>query len=197
MKHILTSLVLVVLLFPTLALGEEITMDDLVIREGIYYQKFHNVPFDGEVTGQRQGSFRDGIKDGSWVKYGGNGQLWEKGTYKDGKKEGPWVYYHDNGQLWKRGTFKDGKREGSWVGYHDNGQLEFKGTYRNGKKEGEWVTHWNNGQLREKGAFRIGKKEGLWVFYKEDGIKNLTGGDSYLGFHQGSGLYKNGVKVSD
>jgi len=50
MKRILTSLVLVVFLFPSLALGGEVTLDDLVERNGLHYQKFTDVPFDGEVT---------------------------------------------------------------------------------------------------------------------------------------------------
>ena len=133
MKHILAPILLVVLLFPTLALGEEVTMDDLVERDGLWYQKFTDVPFDGEVTGQEQGSFSDGKKHGSWVFYDENGQLREKGTYKDGKEEGPWVYYHDNGQLWVRATYKNGKSDGYWESYDENGQLKSKNTYKNGK----------------------------------------------------------------
>ena len=55
MRHILTSVILLVLLFPALALGE--TMDDLVKRDGLHYKKFTDVPFTGEVTGKKQGSF--------------------------------------------------------------------------------------------------------------------------------------------
>jgi hypothetical protein len=60
MKHILTSVVLVVLLFPSLALGEEVTMDDLVYREGFCYKKFTDVPFAGEITGDNQGMPKNG-----------------------------------------------------------------------------------------------------------------------------------------
>ena len=78
MKRILASLVLMVLLFPALALGE--TMDDLVKRDGLFYKKFTVVPFTGKITGTTQGAVRNG------------------------KEEGPWVYYHDNGQLDDKGT---------------------------------------------------------------------------------------------
>tara|TARA_B110000211_G_scaffold155918_1_gene176759 strand:+ start:342 stop:458 length:117 start_codon:yes stop_codon:yes gene_type:complete len=37
------------------------TLDDLVEREGLYYEKFTDVPFTGEVTGRKQGSFKDEI----------------------------------------------------------------------------------------------------------------------------------------
>jgi hypothetical protein len=84
MRQILASMVLVVLLFPALALGGEVKLEDLVITNGLHYKKFTDVPFTGKVTGKTQGSF------------------------KDGKEHGPWVTYHDNGQLWFRGTVKDG-----------------------------------------------------------------------------------------
>ena len=37
------------------------TIDDLVQREGLYYQKFTDVPFTGELN---EGSFRGSFKDG-------------------------------------------------------------------------------------------------------------------------------------
>ena len=107
MKHILTSMVFVVLLFPSLALGEEVTMDDLVEREGIWYKKFTDVPFTGKTTGQKQGTFKNGKKEGPWIEYWTNGRLKYKGFYKNGKREGPWVGYHKNRQLLSKGNYKN------------------------------------------------------------------------------------------
>ena len=132
MRQILAPILLIVLLFPALALGE--TKDDLVYREGLYYKKFSEVPFTGKTTGKTQGSFRKGKEDGPCVFYWDNGQLHSKGTYKDGKIDGPWVFYWDNGELSYKGTFKDGKEDGLWIYYHENGQLWQKGTYKNGVK---------------------------------------------------------------
>ena len=110
MRHILTSVVLIVLLFPTLALGE--TMEDLMTKDGLYYKNYYiifiGVPFSGKVTGKEQVSIKNGKKDGLWVYYHDNGKLWKSGTFKDGKEDGPFVFYHENGQLWKKGTYKDG-----------------------------------------------------------------------------------------
>ena len=83
MKRILTSMVLMVLLFPALALGE--TMKDLVERDGLFYKEFTDVPFTGNITGKTRGTIRNGKKNGLWVYYWNNGQLWKKGAYKDGK----------------------------------------------------------------------------------------------------------------
>ena len=141
MKHILTSVFLVVLLFPALALGGEVKLEDLVYREGLYYKKFSDSPFTGicncgGVNGAStmQGSFKDGKAEGPWVEFYGNGQLFGKFTYKDGVKVGPYVTYHKNGQLEFKGTYKDGYRDGPWFRYHDNGQLMSKGTYKDGEK---------------------------------------------------------------
>ena len=102
MNRLLAPILLLTLLFPSIAYGE--TMDDLVIRDGIHYKKFSDVPFTGKVTGKLQGTFRNGKWDGPDVGYWDNGQLFNKGTYKDGKWDGPYVSYYNNGQLQTKKT---------------------------------------------------------------------------------------------
>jgi len=144
---------------------EKCVWDDLVKRDGLFYKKFTDVPFTGEVTGKEQGLiqdriFRDGKEVGARVTYYKNGQLKNKGTYKDGKEDGPWVEYYDNGQLWIKGTYKDGKEDGPWVGYHDNGQLSYKGTYKDGERDGPWVGYDEDGTVVgwKTGTFKDGEK---------------------------------------
>ena len=72
-------------------------MDDLVYRDGLYYKKFTVVPFTGKITGEWQGAFRNGKREGPWVEYHNNGQLKKKGTYKDGEEVGTWVHYDSTG----------------------------------------------------------------------------------------------------
>ena len=157
MKHILAPIFLMVFLFPSLALGEKmgdlvvkgkgflcetiglgctasVDMKDLVEREGLYYKKFSDVPFTGKTTGETQGSYKNGKKDGPFVSYHENGKLQSKGTYKNGERDGLWVRYHDNGKLSSQGTHKNGKYDGPWVSYFPSGKLLSKGTYKNGVK---------------------------------------------------------------
>ena len=136
MKRILAPILLMVLLFPALALGEEVTMDDLVETNGLVYKKSTDVPFTGKVTGQEQGTFKNGKKEGPWVDYWENGQLKMKGDYRDRGREGPWVSYWENGQLEMKGDYKNGKTEGPWVGYNEDGTVNKgnTGTYKNGVK---------------------------------------------------------------
>ena len=187
MKHILAPILLLVFLFPSLAMSEEVTFDDLVEREGVFYKKFTDIRFSGKViTGRKQGHIKNGKREGFWVEYYESGDLNSKGTYKDGNKEGPWIYYYGNGGLWRKGNFKDGEQEGPWVGYHPNGRLMYEGgVYKKGKQEGPWITYWENGQIVWKGEFRNGKQEGFWTRYHYDGTVD----------EENTGTYKNGVLV--
>jgi len=121
MKLIFKILLPLCLLLPITTFGE--TVDDLVERDGLYYKEFTDVPFTGNITGKSHGKIKNGKRDGPWVFYRDNGQLWEKGTYKDGKEEGPWVFYYDNGQLRSKGTYKGGEKEDDWVYYSSDGSV--------------------------------------------------------------------------
>ena len=125
---------------------KKINKQDLIERDGLFYKKFTDVPFSGE-TGESlfkngkeiihgKGGYKNRLKEGSWVEYYDNGQLWRKGDYKNGKREGYWVTYWSNGQLYYQGDFKNDKREGSWIGYYSDGTIwqEFTGTFKNGEK---------------------------------------------------------------
>jgi hypothetical protein len=53
----LTLLTCLLFLSPNVVLSE--TMDDLVLREGLFYKKFSDVPFSGKTTGLQQGTFKN------------------------------------------------------------------------------------------------------------------------------------------
>ena len=86
------------------------TLSDLVFRDGLYFKKFTDVPFTGKLTGNPQGSFKNGQRDGAWVWYYDDGQLNNKGNYKKGKRDVAWVYYREDGTVSKlmTGAFKGG-----------------------------------------------------------------------------------------
>jgi antitoxin component YwqK of YwqJK toxin-antitoxin module len=133
-KLSLTLLTCLLFLSPNVVLSE--TMDDLVVRDGLYYKKSSDVPFSGEVAGLSKGTFKNGKVDGIWIGYYDNGQLNYKTTFNKLKMEGASVHYHKNGQLWSKGNFKNGEREGAWVDYNKDGTIVKKltGTFKNGKK---------------------------------------------------------------
>ena len=102
-KTLLTILFISLLSSPSWSM----TIDDLVTREGIYYQKFTDVPFNGKITGRQQGSVKDGKREGSWVFYHESGQLGAKGAYKNGEMTGAWIWYQEDGTVDTKGTIVD------------------------------------------------------------------------------------------
>ena len=96
------------------------TLGDLVERDGLHYEKFTDIPFTGEMTGNPQGSYKNGKKDGAWVYYYPNGQVYYKGNYKNNKREGKWVYYYPNGQVHYKGNYKNNKKEGAHIGWYQD-----------------------------------------------------------------------------
>jgi len=84
--------------------------DDLVVRDGVYYKKFSDVPFSGKVTGSYKGLIKNGKKEGAWVSYYADGQLHYKGNYKNGKMEGRFIYNSPNEEFNKKwsGIFRNG-----------------------------------------------------------------------------------------
>ena len=134
MKPIITLLTILFISFlSSPSWSETLTKDDLVHRNKLYYKKFTDVPFTGEVSGEWDGNFRNGKKSGSWLTFHENGQLLMKGNYKDGKLDGFTELYYENGRLESTINYKVGKLEGLWVSYYENGLLLFKNNYKDGK----------------------------------------------------------------
>ena len=112
MKYLL---LIITLLLSSPIWGETVSMDDLVERNDLYYKKFTDTPFTGEVSGKNNGKINNGkINDGK---------------IKNGKQEGLWKIYHENGQLNIKQTYKDGKLYVLFEAYYHNGQLQIKTTY--------------------------------------------------------------------
>ena len=88
-----------------------------------------------------------------------------------------------------KGSFKSGKRHGQWEKYYENGQLSYKGRYEDGNRVGLWVEYSSNGKLESKGTYLNGQRDGKWSVFSSNGSEILG--------QNGSGLYKNNVKVSD
>ena len=98
LNRIILSAILLLIL-PIQVWSESLTIDDLVERNDLYYKKFTNIPFTGEVSGITNGKFKNGKKYGEWLIYHKNGQLWMKGIHKEGKRDGFWEIYTNDGEL--------------------------------------------------------------------------------------------------
>jgi uncharacterized protein len=171
------------------------SIDDLVVRDDLYYEKFTDVPFTGTLDeGYERGALKNGNREGYWRIYAEFSQLeaegwgfpdsnhvdgWHieyEGEYRDGRQEELWVEYEwQSGKVESKGAFKEGVREGPWVEYHENGQLSYEYGYKDGKIEGPWVAYYDDGQLRSKGEMKEGVHEGFWISYHENGQLSSKG----------------------
>ena len=137
--------------------NKTINFQDLVKREGLYYEKSTNVPFTGKVFGTSVGRIIKGKKAGEWLFYRDeDGVLKAKYYYKEGRIEGTYSLYWFNGQLMSKGSFKDTKREGQFLSYRENGKLFSKQSYKDGKLEGEQFWYDGDGQLEKTEIYEDG-----------------------------------------
>jgi hypothetical protein len=84
------KLLLIITLILLLLLSSEswaIEYDDLMKREGLYYENSTDIPFTGKVDDQPKLSFKDGKISGEVLWYHENGQLDYKRNYINGLEQ--------------------------------------------------------------------------------------------------------------
>ena len=104
----------------------------MVERNDLFYKKFTDVPFTGEVKGLWVGELKEGKKDGLWLLYQQNGQLGTKAVYKNGLRNGLFEDYFSNGCLGTKGNYKDGRFDGVWSYYSNECVLRMTETWKDG-----------------------------------------------------------------
>ena len=119
-RHTLIPSVLLALVsFPILGMD----FNDLVYREGLYYNKSTDSLFTGKVRGLSEGLIREGKQEGPWIEFHRKRKLYLKGNYENGKRNGSWTAYWSSGQLVHQAIFKNGVREGTWKDYINDGNV--------------------------------------------------------------------------
>ena len=162
MKYLL---ILSCLLFTSVGWSEDVCMDYLEDRDGLFYEKFMDAPFTGQYlscyeNGQQlkvKSHYKDGKYEGEFIRYYEDGQLNIKSNFKDGKYDGEFLRYYKDGQLNIKSNFKDGKYDGKFLRYYESGQLSEKGNFKDGKPEGEQLSYHGNGKLKKTEIYKDGK----------------------------------------
>ena len=115
------------------------TKPNILMKALSDYKKSTNYPFTGDIEGESKGSFKNGLKEGTWEYYWDNGELRIKGNFKNGLRIGVWEGYHPEKKLVYKSDKMDNRGLGSWMYIR---QLMFKGKYQKGKKDGTWYWYW-------------------------------------------------------
>jgi antitoxin component YwqK of YwqJK toxin-antitoxin module len=179
MKKLLPILCLLIIA----SCSKEIPSDQLIERQGLYYEINSQTPFSGRVVSYSYiyGSYNhetvDEYDNGLIIccdecSYCIDNQLKEKVNLKKDKsnfKDGPFEAYFKNSQLESKGNFKDGEWNGLYESYYENGLLREKANWKDGELDGFWESYYENGLLREKANWKDGKKDGLYELYFMNG----------------------------
>jgi len=63
------------------------------------------------------------------------------------KRDGKWIYYYENGNVWSEGFFKDGKSDGKRTTHYENGKIFYEGYYKDDRRVGVWKFYDEKGTL--------------------------------------------------
>ena len=89
--------------------------DDLVMRDGLWYEADSEIPFTGVAVEYRPG-----------------GQKAAEIEIRYGIVEGKAVTWHENGRKQSEGELRNGREHGEWTFWHENGEVEAEIEYENG-----------------------------------------------------------------
>jgi len=117
-----------------------------------------------------EGYYKDGKKEGLWIKYYPSGVKRSEITYVGGRPKGPYRLYYENGKVEEEGNWDKNKNVGSFKRYYSNGNLQQEFNFNeNGKREGIQRYYHENGQLAIEGNWQDGKENGEVKEYYPDG----------------------------
>ena len=109
MKYLLLTLLLILT-----GCSNGIPYEDLIEKNGLYYEVNSKTPFTGIALDyyndriSARTNYIEGKADGTHEAFHSNGQLEQKGNHIDGQRAGIWEYYYDDGQLDKKVKYVDG-----------------------------------------------------------------------------------------
>ncbi len=102
-------------------------------------------------------NYKDGIKQGvTIIFYPETGRPSELTDYKNGHKNGRWIKYFPDGKVSTSGTYVNDTLQGDFRVYDINGTLIVRGQYKNALQDGVWLTYDTLGNLQSKEVFHNG-----------------------------------------
>ena len=109
-------------LFIFSSFSDEIDIDELIYKSGLFYEEKNDQIFSGYVTGSQSGNILNGQKVGKWKGFYENGNILWIGFYEKGLNNSKWIEYHENGKVFTSGFYEYGKKIGNWTFYDKKGE---------------------------------------------------------------------------
>ncbi|MDE5612823.1 MAG: hypothetical protein K2I90_12505 [Odoribacter sp.] len=114
--------------------------------------------FKGDKLVARE-EYREGVLNGTSVRFTDKGDIIEERHWKGGKLDGEWRLFFPDGDLRLQAFYVAGELDGEMVSYFPDGQLRAKGRYKRNLREGEWVFYDASGELVRKRVYHQGRPE--------------------------------------
>lgn len=149
-----------------------IDRDELVERDGIFYEKFSTEPFNGGVVGLTQGHLVNGRWSGKVLKFNPSGNLSLEENYLDGILNGEKLFYSDS-SLQLREMFTNGEKVKATRLF--DGIITSISNYKNGVEHGAYEVFYPDGELTYRVHYDNGERiENVIDVFASDGKTRIT-----------------------
>lgn len=204
-----------IILFAVISCGQkEIDLNQLVEKNGLYYEIGSDRPFSGTAINLYENNqtesiwtYKNGIKDGPHIRYLSNGTIYAKSNFKNGLNDGYYESYYDNGLLKEKRNYISGIKDGSFEYFYPNGELNYRNTFENGALNGPFEHYTESGLLDVKGIYKNGNAtfvEG-YIYYENGNLQAKEilqgpGKGTYEAYFENGQIrekevYQDGVKI--
>ena len=139
-----------------------------------FYSFFHPTDVPVAIAMRYTGHYKEGLRNGLWKVFHGDGSLAWEVTWENGEWHGPAVTWWQNGVKRQAGNYAMGRQTGLWSFWFDNGQLAACGDYEDDRKVGEWEYLDIDGSPMSSGEWQKKFEQFDWAY------------DDYTGFPRGA-----------
>ena len=115
------------------------------------------------------GSFKNGVKHGTWIRWYRDGTRHAEAEYHDGALRRRAIWFQEERTIHSIRNFEDRKEHGVFATWYPNGARMVVGGMSKGEYHGVWMWYDENGFRYEKGEFSRGERSGKWTDWAPDG----------------------------
>lgn len=116
-----------------------------------------------------QGWMKSNVKEGAWRYYSSIGLITSLEEYRNGKKNGSYIKFGPGTQISIDANYKEDSLNGQKTTYGTNNKLKSVENYKNGALHGNRKAYYDDGKLQEEATYKNGKKDGKAIWYLQNG----------------------------